>query len=394
MVQSGDPTATGKGGESVFGIVKRSSQYRYFASEITPKLKHKERGTVSMVSAGEGISGSQFFITTGDELDYLDGKHAVFGHVAEGMEVIDEINSSLCDEKGRPYRDVRIKHTVILEDPYDDPEGLQVPDASPLPTKEQLETVRIGADEELQEDITEEEQEQRRREAEAKAQALTLEMVGDLPHAEVRPPENVLFVCKLNPVTRDEDLELIFSRFGEVVSCEVIRDQKTGDSLQYAFVEFDKKDDCEAAYFKMQGVLIDDRRIHVDFSQSVSKLQSDWREKTSRKRGVAGSDSNGALRNGRTDGYDIVLDPKKVARHRDSDRRSNGDYRDRHGDRRHDDRRDRRRDDRDDGHRSDRHHRDKYRDDRRRRERDHRRSRSRSRSRSPRRDRDRERHRR
>ncbi len=42
--------------------------------------------------------------------------------------------------------------------------------------------------------------------------------MGDLPFAEVKPPEHVLFVCKLNPVTRDEDLELIFSRFGPVVS--------------------------------------------------------------------------------------------------------------------------------------------------------------------------------
>jgi len=70
-------------------------------------------------------------------------------------------------------------------------------------------------------------------------------MVGDLPFANVRPPENVLFVCKLNPVTRDEDLELIFSRFGAIMSCQVIRDKKTGDSLQYAFIEFDKREDAE-----------------------------------------------------------------------------------------------------------------------------------------------------
>ena len=70
-------------------------------------------------------------------------------------------------------------------------------------------------------------------------------MVGDLPFANVRPPENVLFVCKLNPVTRDEDLELIFSRFGTIMSCQVIRDKKTGDSLQYAFIEFDKREEAE-----------------------------------------------------------------------------------------------------------------------------------------------------
>lgn len=63
---------------------------------------------------------------------------------------------------------------------------------------------------------------------------------------------------------------MIFSRFGKILSCEVIRDKRTGDSLQYAFIEFENQKDCEQAYFKMQGVLIDDHRIHVDFSQSVS----------------------------------------------------------------------------------------------------------------------------
>ena len=61
-----------------------------------------------------------------------------------------------------------------------------------------------------------------------------------------------------------------------VLSCEIIRDKKTGDSLCYAFIEFDERESCEEAYFKMDNVLIDDRRIHVDFSQSVSKLHGDW----------------------------------------------------------------------------------------------------------------------
>lgn len=70
-------------------------------------------------------------------------------------------------------------------------------------------------------------------------------MIGDIPFAAVRPPENILFVCKLNPVTVDEDLELIFSRFGKILSCEVVRDRKSGDSLQYAFIEFDEQDSAE-----------------------------------------------------------------------------------------------------------------------------------------------------
>ena len=56
------------------------------------------------------------------------------------------------------------------------------------------------------------------RKQEAKSRAVVLEMIGDLPEADVAPPENVLFVCKLNAATTDEDLEIIFSRFGKVGS--------------------------------------------------------------------------------------------------------------------------------------------------------------------------------
>merc|ERR1712083_212382 len=55
------------------------------------------------------------------------------------------------------------------------------------------------------------------------------------------------------------------------------KDRVSGDSLQYAFVEFADRAACEQAYFKMDNVLIDDRRIHVDFSQSVSKYR--WKGK-------------------------------------------------------------------------------------------------------------------
>jgi peptidyl-prolyl cis-trans isomerase-like 4 len=56
------------------------------------------------------------------------------------------------------------------------------------------------------------------------------------------------------------------------MSCEIIRDWKTGDSLQYAFIEFETEAACIEAYSRMENVLIDERRIHVDFSQSVAKL--------------------------------------------------------------------------------------------------------------------------
>lgn len=164
-------------------------------------------------------------------------------------------------------------------DIFIDPERLEIPDMSPDVTDEVLNSSRIGVLDDIDgnEGKTAEEIEEEIKDKEAKARATILEMVGDIPNADIAPPENVLFVCKLNPVTKEDDLEVIFSRFGAIVSCEVIRDHKSGESLQYAFIEFENKEDCEKAYFKMDNVLIDDRRIHVDFSQSVSKIK--WKGK-------------------------------------------------------------------------------------------------------------------
>ncbi|KAI1250150.1 Peptidyl-prolyl cis-trans isomerase cyp6 [Eutypa lata] len=297
--QTGDPlgptSKNSDGGSSIWGLLSGPSK-KTFPATFHSKLKHAERGTVSMATAPHPsdpdvrLAASQFIVTLGDETDYLDGKAAIFGKVVEGFDVLETINGAITDKEGHPLVDIRIKHTVILDDPYDDPPGLREPSQSPTPSKAQLATVRIADDANLDDEVDEETAERVRREREARAQALTLEMMGDLPFAEVKPPENVLFVCKLNPVTTDADLELIFSRFGTILSCEVIRDKKTGDSLQYAFVEFEDKGACESAYFKMQDVLIDDRRIHVDFSQSVSKLAEVWRggENAKRKRREGG----------------------------------------------------------------------------------------------------------
>ncbi|KAE8548517.1 hypothetical protein EYB25_008895 [Talaromyces marneffei] len=331
--QTGDPIGPGSadsdGGSSIWGLLKGPT-HKTFAVDMPTRLKHTERGTVSMATVpspkdpDERLAGSQFIVTLGDNLDYLDGKAAIFGKVVEGFDVLEKINEAFIDDNGRPLKDIRIRHTVILDDPYDDPPGLEVPPESPLPSKAQLATVRIADDEELDEDMDEEAMEQLRREREARAQALTLEMVGDLPFADVKPPENVLFVCKLNPVTQDEDLHLIFSRFGPILSCEVIRDKKTGDSLQYAFIEFENQKDCEQAYFKMEGVLIDDHRIHVDFSQSVSKLSDTWRQATVQKRQGGGFGGISSLERkrqyrtaearGRTDRYGMVFDKDEMRR--------------------------------------------------------------------------------
>ena len=282
IAQSGsglDPNGTDVNAKTGESIYKRlfGDQATYFEGDLAPKIKHLKKGQLSMVNVGDNMFGSQFFITLDEGLDYLDGQgHCVFGEIVEGIDEITEVfNETICDSDDRPYQDIRITHTVIIEDPFEDPKSLDIPPKSPEPTKELLASSRIGADEDLNdyEGLSQEQVGEVIAEKEAKAQATILEMIGDLPDADIAPPENVLFVCKLNPVTNDDDLEIIFSRFGKVKNCEVIRDHKTGDSLQYAFVEFEEQKSCEQAYFKMDNVLIDDRRIHVDFSQSVSKYR-------------------------------------------------------------------------------------------------------------------------
>ena len=211
--ETGDPIGPGAqgsdGGTSIWGLIHGPSQ-KTFVPEFPPKLKHVKRGTVSMATApgardpDERVAASQFIITLGQDLDFLDGKAAIFGEVVESTDALDKINDAFCDDQGRPLQDIRVRHTLIVDDPFDDPFGLVEPAASPPPSQAQLATVRIADDENLDENMDEDAIERLRREREARAQALTLEMVGDLPFAEVKPPENVLFVCKLNPVTQGE----------------------------------------------------------------------------------------------------------------------------------------------------------------------------------------------
>ncbi|GJD07343.1 Peptidyl-prolyl cis-trans isomerase CYP59 [Galdieria sulphuraria] len=117
-----------------------------------------------------------------------------FGQVEEGWETVEAIESVLVDEKKKPFQVSRIYHTIILDDPFPDP------------------PVRLDDDEIWQEEegMDSEEREKLRRRKEAHSRAEVLEIIGDIPDAEVKPPDNTLFVCKLNPVTRSEDLELIF----------------------------------------------------------------------------------------------------------------------------------------------------------------------------------------
>ncbi|MDP9439679.1 MAG: peptidylprolyl isomerase [Actinomycetota bacterium] len=79
MVQGGDPTGTGAGGPG----------YR-IADEFHPELRHDKPGVLSMANAGPNTGGSQFFITH-VATPWLDDRHAVFGEVVEGMDVVNSI---------------------------------------------------------------------------------------------------------------------------------------------------------------------------------------------------------------------------------------------------------------------------------------------------------------
>jgi len=132
IVQTGDPTSTGRGGQSVYGILF-GEQARYFQDEIKPHLRHKAIGTVSMANKGRDMNSSQFFITAAPDLDSLDDKHTIFGHVEEGFDTLNKINDAITDGDGRPYQVIRIRHTIVIDDPFVDPNGLEIPDKSPLP---------------------------------------------------------------------------------------------------------------------------------------------------------------------------------------------------------------------------------------------------------------------
>lgn len=105
MIQGGDPTGTGMGGESFWG--------GKFEDEFVPELNNIY-GALSMANAGPGTNGSQFFVVQNqDGTAWLDGKHSVFGQVFEGMDIVNAIATVERNPSDKPLEDITINSVAI-----------------------------------------------------------------------------------------------------------------------------------------------------------------------------------------------------------------------------------------------------------------------------------------
>lgn len=115
MIQGGDPTGTGMGGESVFDGGKP------FKDETNSPYKIDSRGILAMANKGKNTNGSQFFITY-RRAPHLDGKHTVFAKVVKGLEVVDKMERAEVDQQDRPKKKIFIEEIRILQDPFEEKE--------------------------------------------------------------------------------------------------------------------------------------------------------------------------------------------------------------------------------------------------------------------------------
>lgn len=121
MIQGGDPTGTGRGGQSIWGKPFRDE------FDNAGAYRHTHRGTISMANRGPATNGSQWFIAF-RKLPHLDAKHTVFGQIlqdddskAGSLATLDKFESVPTEPKtDRPLRSIRILGVYILDNPFDE----------------------------------------------------------------------------------------------------------------------------------------------------------------------------------------------------------------------------------------------------------------------------------
>lgn len=101
MIQGGDPTGTGMGGSD-----------KVIKDEFAPGLKHDKKGMLSMANAGPNTGTSQFFITL-VPTPWLDGRHAIFGEITEGMDIVEKIGKTKTGPGDRPVQEVKMTKVTI-----------------------------------------------------------------------------------------------------------------------------------------------------------------------------------------------------------------------------------------------------------------------------------------
>lgn len=106
MIQGGDPTATGRGGQSCWG--------KEFADEYSQDALFTKPGMLAMANRGPNTNGSQFFITTA-QTPWLNHRHTIFGEVIKGYDVVQKIEQSPTDAHDKPKVEQKIVKAYIKE---------------------------------------------------------------------------------------------------------------------------------------------------------------------------------------------------------------------------------------------------------------------------------------